>query len=196
MSVWASPKTSCSFFFCSPGSGVVTYYLEESGVIPYLDTLGFGVVGYYIIDYCSNIPRRSCTPYTILTGVSWVNDPMPEKFWQPQVRLHDLYRQLWSTTWTCCWCCWSRRSCLRRRPFWQQVAPWFAACRWEMCLRNFEGRIHPHTRANYLASPLFVIAYAIAGRVDIDFETEPLATLDDGKEVCIHLIWDAMAFPL
>ena len=57
-----------------------------------------------------------------------------------------------------------------------------------MCLRNFEGRIHPHTRANYLASPLFVIAYAIAGRVDIDFETEPLATLDDGKEVCIRLI--------
>jgi aconitate hydratase len=40
--------------------------------------------------------------------------------------------------------------------------------------RNFEGRIHPHTRANYLASPLLVIAYAIAGRVDIDFENEPL----------------------
>ena len=54
-----------------------------------------------------------------------------------------------------------------------------------MCLRNFEGRIHPHTRANYLASPLFVIAYAIAGRVDIDFVTEPLATLDDGKEVLV-----------
>ena len=55
-------------------------------------------------------------------------------------------------------------------------------------LRNFEGRIHPHTRANYLASPLFVIAYAIAGRVDIDFETEPLATLDDGKQVLLLLI--------
>ena len=54
-------------------------------------------------------------------------------------------------------------------------------------LRNFEGRIHPHTRANYLASPLFVIAYAIAGRVDIDFETEPLATLDDGKQVLLLL---------
>lgn len=40
--------------------------------------------------------------------------------------------------------------------------------------RNFEGRIHPNTRANYLASPLLVIAYAIAGRVDIDFEKEPL----------------------
>lgn len=40
--------------------------------------------------------------------------------------------------------------------------------------RNFEGRIHPNTRANYLASPLLVIAYALAGRVDIDFETESL----------------------
>ena len=40
--------------------------------------------------------------------------------------------------------------------------------------RNFEGRIHPLTRANYLASPLLVIAYAIAGTVMIDFETEPL----------------------
>jgi len=40
--------------------------------------------------------------------------------------------------------------------------------------RNFEGRIHPNTRANYLASPLLVIAYAIAGRVDIDFQKEPL----------------------
>jgi aconitate hydratase len=40
--------------------------------------------------------------------------------------------------------------------------------------RNFEGRIHPLTRANYLASPLLVIAYALAGRVNIDFETEPI----------------------
>jgi aconitate hydratase len=43
--------------------------------------------------------------------------------------------------------------------------------------RNFEGRIHPNTRANYLASPLLVIAYAIAGTVDIDFETEPLGNM-------------------
>ena len=40
--------------------------------------------------------------------------------------------------------------------------------------RNFEGRIHPMTRANYLASPPLVIAYAIAGTVKIDFETQPL----------------------
>lgn len=40
--------------------------------------------------------------------------------------------------------------------------------------RNFEGRVHPNTRANYLASPPLVIAYAIAGTVRIDFETEPI----------------------
>lgn len=40
--------------------------------------------------------------------------------------------------------------------------------------RNFEGRIHPLTRANYLASPLLVVAYALAGTVAIDFETTPL----------------------
>lgn len=40
--------------------------------------------------------------------------------------------------------------------------------------RNFEGRVHPNTRANYLASPPLVVAYALAGRVDIDFETEPI----------------------
>lgn len=40
--------------------------------------------------------------------------------------------------------------------------------------RNFEGRVHPHTRANYLASPPLVVAYALAGTVDFDFEKEPL----------------------
>ena len=40
--------------------------------------------------------------------------------------------------------------------------------------RNFEGRINPHTRANYLASPLLCLAYAITGTVSIDFETQPL----------------------
>lgn len=40
--------------------------------------------------------------------------------------------------------------------------------------RNFEGRVHPNTRANYLASPPLVVAYALAGRCDIDFSTEPI----------------------
>lgn len=41
--------------------------------------------------------------------------------------------------------------------------------------RNFEGRVHPLTRANYLGSPPLVVAYALAGRIDIDFESEPIA---------------------
>ncbi len=55
--------------------------------------------------------------------------------------------------------------------------------------RNFEGRVHPHTRANYLASPPLVVAYALAGRVDIDFETEPLGKGKDGKDVFLRDIW-------
>lgn len=46
--------------------------------------------------------------------------------------------------------------------------------------RNFEGRVHPNTRANYLASPPLVIAYAIAGTVRIDFEKEPLGKIWGG----------------
>ncbi|KAG5675688.1 hypothetical protein PVAND_005572 [Polypedilum vanderplanki] len=55
--------------------------------------------------------------------------------------------------------------------------------------RNFEGRVHPLTRANYLASPLLVIAYAIAGTVDIDFETQPIGKGFDGSEVYLRDIW-------
>lgn len=47
--------------------------------------------------------------------------------------------------------------------------------------RNFEGRIHPLTKANYLASPMLVVAYALAARVDIDFEAEPLQSTSEGK---------------
>ena len=56
--------------------------------------------------------------------------------------------------------------------------------------RNFEGRIHPSTRANYLASPPLVIAYALAGRVDIDFEEEPLGFSEvAGREIFLRDIW-------
>ncbi|KMZ63341.1 Aconitate hydratase, 3-isopropylmalate dehydratase [Zostera marina] len=55
--------------------------------------------------------------------------------------------------------------------------------------RNFEGRVHPLTRANYLASPPLVVAYAIAGTVDIDFDTEPIGTGKDGKSVYFRDIW-------
>jgi aconitate hydratase len=55
--------------------------------------------------------------------------------------------------------------------------------------RNFEGRVHPLTRANYLASPPLVVAYALAGTVNIDFETEPLGTGSDGQHVFLRDIW-------
>ena len=119
----------------SPGSGVVTYYLQESGVIPYLETLGFGVVGYGCMTCIGN------------------SGPLPEPVTEA-VEKGEL---------VCCGVLSGNR--------------------------NFEGRIHPVTQANYLASPLFVIAYAIAGRVNIDFEVEPLAVLDDGKEVFLRDIW-------
>ncbi len=59
--------------------------------------------------------------------------------------------------------------------------------------RNFEGRINPHVRANYLASPPLVVAYALAGRMDFDFETEPLGTDADGKPVMLKDIWPSAA---
>uniref|UniRef100_A0A0A9CMF3 Aconitate hydratase n=1 Tax=Arundo donax TaxID=35708 RepID=A0A0A9CMF3_ARUDO len=55
--------------------------------------------------------------------------------------------------------------------------------------RNFEGRVHPLTRANYLASPPLVVAYALAGTVDIDFEKEPIGVGKSGKEVYFRDIW-------
>jgi aconitate hydratase len=55
--------------------------------------------------------------------------------------------------------------------------------------RNFEGRINPQVKANYLASPPLVVAYAIAGRVDIDMSTDPLGTGSDGAPVYLRDIW-------
>ena len=55
--------------------------------------------------------------------------------------------------------------------------------------RNFEGRVHPEVRANYLASPPLVVAYALAGRMDIDLYHEPLGTGSDGKSVFLSEIW-------
>jgi aconitate hydratase len=55
--------------------------------------------------------------------------------------------------------------------------------------RNFEGRVNPHTRANYLASPPLVVAYALAGTVDIDLEREPLGTDRDGNPVYLRELW-------
>jgi aconitate hydratase len=59
--------------------------------------------------------------------------------------------------------------------------------------RNFEGRVNPHTKANYLASPPLCVAYAIAGNVGIDLKTEPLGTGSDGKPVFLKDIWPTNA---
>ena len=55
--------------------------------------------------------------------------------------------------------------------------------------RNFEGRVNPLVKANYLASPPLVVAYALAGTVDIDLDTDPLGTNDRGEKVYLKDIW-------
>lgn len=119
----------------SPGSGVVTYYLKESGVMDYLSQLGFEVVGY------------GCM--TCIGNSGPLPDPVVEAITQGDL-----------------------------------VAAGILSGN-----RNFEGRVHPNTRANYLASPPLVIAYAIAGTVRIDFETEPIAVNSEGKEIFLRDIW-------
>ncbi|XP_077106152.1 cytoplasmic aconitate hydratase isoform X1 [Ranitomeya variabilis] len=119
----------------SPGSGVVTYYLRDSGVMPYLSKLGFDVVGYGCMTCIGN------------------SGPLPESVVEA-ITQGDL------------------------------VAVGVLSGN-----RNFEGRVHPNTRANYLASPPLVIAYAIAGTIRIDFETEPLGVNADGKPVFLRDIW-------
>ncbi|XP_064388016.1 cytoplasmic aconitate hydratase-like isoform X2 [Halichondria panicea] len=119
----------------SPGSGVVTYYLRESGVVPFLEQLGFSLVGYGCMTCIGN------------------SGPLPEPV-VTAIEGGDL------------------------------VAVGVLSGN-----RNFEGRINPHTRANYLASPLLCIAYAIAGTVSIDFETEPLGTDESGTAVYLRDIW-------
>ncbi|XP_073330604.1 cytoplasmic aconitate hydratase [Pagrus major] len=119
----------------SPGSGVVTYYLKESGVMKYLSQLGFEVVGYGCMTCIGN------------------SGPLPEPVVEA-ITQGDL------------------------------VAAGVLSGN-----RNFEGRVHPNTRANYLASPPLVIAYAIAGTVRIDFENEPIAINCEGKEIFLRDIW-------
>uniref|UniRef100_H9G5R5 Cytoplasmic aconitate hydratase n=1 Tax=Anolis carolinensis TaxID=28377 RepID=H9G5R5_ANOCA len=119
----------------SPGSGVVTYYLKESGVMPYLAQLGFDVVGYGCMTCIGN------------------SGPLPETVVEA-ITQGDL------------------------------VAVGVLSGN-----RNFEGRVHPNTRANYLASPPLVIAYAIAGTVRIDFEKEPLGVNAQGKKIFLKDIW-------
>ena len=119
----------------APGSKVVTDYYEKSGLLPYLDKLGFNVVGYGCTTCIGNsgplIPQVSAA-----------------------VNSHDL----------------AVTSVLSGN-------------------RNFEGRINPDVKMNYLASPPLVVAYAIAGTMDTDLVNDPLGFDPDGKPVFLADIW-------
>jgi aconitate hydratase len=119
----------------APGSRVVTEYLDAAGLTPYLDKLGFSLVGF------------GCTTCIGNSG------PLPDDVAEA-VTEGDL-----------------------------AVAAVLSGN------RNFEGRIHPQVRASYLASPPLVVAYALAGHVEVDLTTDPLGTTDGGSPVYLRDLW-------
>jgi aconitate hydratase len=119
----------------APGSKVVTEYLEKAGLTPYLDALGFNLVGY------------GCTSCIGNSG------PLPDEV-AAQIEERGLI-----------------------------VASVLSGN------RNFEGRVQPLVRANYLASPPLVVAYALAGSMLIDLSTEPLGTGAGGAPVYLKDLW-------
>jgi len=121
----------------APGSKVVTDYYEKAGLWPYLEKLGFHLVGYGCGTCIGN------------------SGPLPDEV-SAAVHEHDL----------------AVVSVLSGN-------------------RNFEGRINPDVKMNYLASPPLVIAYALAGTMDFDFETEPLGRNEGGVPVFLRDIWPA-----
>jgi aconitate hydratase len=122
----------------APGSRVVTDYLDRAGLTPYLDKLGFALVGY------------GCTTCIGNSG------PLIEEV-AKAVDEHDL-----------------------------NVAAVLSGN------RNFEGRVHPQVRASYLASPPLCVAYALAGRIDLDLTTDALGDGADGP-VFLRDIWPSSA---
>ncbi len=119
----------------APGSQVVTDYYEKSGLLPYLEKLGFDIVGY------------GCTTCIGNSG------PLPTEL-SEAIQGADL-----------------------------------AAVSVLSGNRNFEGRINPDVKMNYLASPPLVVAYALLGRMDVDIVNEPLGTGADGQPVYLRDIW-------
>jgi len=119
----------------TPGSTVVSRYLDATGLQPYLDQLGFAVAGY------------SCGT---CVGASGPIDAGLEK----NIMDNDV-----------------------------------VACAVLSGNRNFEARIHPAVRASFLASPPLVVAFSLAGRVDVDFDKEPLGHADNGDPVYLKDVW-------
>ncbi|MRH42607.1 aconitate hydratase AcnA [Aquibacillus halophilus] len=122
----------------APGSKVVTRYLEDAGLMPYLSKLGFDLVGY------------GCTTCIGNSG------PLLEEI-EEAIAANDL----------------TVSSVLSGN-------------------RNFEGRIHPLVKANYLASPPLVVAYALAGSVDVDLYSDPIGKDQGGKPVYFKDLWPTM----
>ncbi len=123
----------------APGSKVVTGYLRDSGLLPYLEQIGFNLVGY------------GCTTCIGNSG------PLKEEIEKTIAENDLLVTSVLSGN------------------------------------RNFEGRIHPLVKANYLASPPLVVAYALAGTVNIDFATEAIGKDKDGNDVFFKDIWPSTA---
>ncbi|WP_392673293.1 aconitate hydratase AcnA [Streptomyces sp. LN785] len=123
----------------APGSKVVTDYFDKAGLTPYLDKIGFNLVGY------------GCTTCIGNSG------PLPEEV-SKAVNEHDL----------------AVTSVLSGN-------------------RNFEGRINPDVKMNYLASPPLVVAYAIAGSMKVDITKDALGVDQDGKPVHLADIWPTEA---
>ncbi|MGB9250461.1 MAG: aconitate hydratase AcnA [Mycobacterium sp.] len=119
----------------APGSQVVNDYYNKSGLWPYLEKLGFYLVGY------------GCTTCIGNSG------PLPEEI-SEAINDNDL-----------------------------------AVTAVLSGNRNFEGRINPDVKMNYLASPPLVVAYALAGTMDFDFEKQPLGKDEDGNDVFLKDIW-------
>ena len=119
----------------APGSRVVTEYLEDAGLTPFLDQLGFQTVGY------------GCT--TCIGNSGPLDQPIIDAITEGDLVAASVLSGN----------------------------------------RNFEGRVNPYVRANYLASPPLVVAYALAGTVDIDLTTDPIGTDSSGAAVYLREIW-------
>ena len=128
---WVKPSLA-------PGSTVVTDYLQNAGLLSYLDKLGFGLVGYGCMTCIGNSGPLA---------------PEVEK----AIRERDIYA----------------------------VAVLSGN-------RNFDGRIHPLAKGSFLMSPMLVVAYALAGRVDFDFASTPLGKRRDGKPVYLRDLWPSL----
>ena len=123
----------------APGSRVVMDYYDRAGLTPYLDKLGFSLVGYGCTTCIGNSgPLIPAVSAAIAEGN-------------------------------------------------------LAVCSVLSGNRNFEGRIHPETKLNYLASPPLVVAYALAGTMDTDLAADPLGTGSDGQPVYLRDIWPSAA---